>query len=145
MAEPDRYFYFAYGANLDRQAMQDRCPDSEPLCRAVLPDYRLVFRGVADIESADGSQVCGALYVITLSDLQRLDWFEGYPSLYRRQLVEVFDEQNESHQAIVYMMTSRRTYSPPFDGYLLVILSGCQQWGISEEYQDDILSLAQNT
>jgi hypothetical protein len=40
------------------------------------------------------SRVYGALSIITLPDLQRLDWFVVYQSLYQRRKVEVIDEQD---------------------------------------------------
>ncbi len=53
-----RHIYFAYGSNLNRAEMGIRCPDAEPLVPAELVDWRLTFRGVADIEPAGGRTVC---------------------------------------------------------------------------------------
>lgn len=134
--------YFAYGANLDLQGMQLRCPGCQPLGTAVLPDHRLVFRGVADIETAKGSEVHGALYEITDDHLRMLDRFEGYPRLYIRRQVQVVTDKDATTQATVYQMSRRDGYSPPFQDYLEVILSGCRQWGIPEEYIRTIIGAA---
>ena len=57
--------YFAYGSNLDPDVMRARCPAHRYLCRAILHDHVLVFRGrdpewggaVATVEHAPGSMV----------------------------------------------------------------------------------------
>ena len=134
--------YFAYGANLDLQGMQLRCPGCQPLGRGILPDHRLVFRGAADIEPIAGEQVYGALYEITPEHLNSLDRFESYPRLYNRKQVEITNENGETVTATVYQMTRRNSYSPPNAGYLGIILSGCRQWGIPEAYIRNIIKTA---
>ena len=64
--------YFAYGSNLSIRQMRRRCPGSEVVGRARLPDYRLGFTryatkrkgGVADIVPEPGAEVWGALYTV---------------------------------------------------------------------------------
>ena len=134
--------YFAYGANLNLSGMQLRCPGCQPLGTGILPDHRLVFRGVADIEPIPDEQVHGALYEITPEHLNSLDRFESYPRLYNRKQVEVVTENGEIVTAIVYQMTKRNGYSPPSAGYLGIILSGCRQWGIPEAYIRNVIKSA---
>ncbi len=140
----EKLIYFAYGANLDRNGMNARCPGNKPLCRAVLKDYRLVFRNVADIEEAENQQVQGALYEITLEHLKSLDRFEGYPRLYTRKTVNVIRECGSQIKAIVYQMTDRQYSAPPFEGYLNIILYGCQQWQFPENQIQQIIKQANN-
>ena len=135
--------YFAYGANLDRNGMDIRCPGNKPLCRAVLKNYRLIFRSFADIEEAVNHNVHGALYEITKEHLRSLDRFEGYPKLYIRKTVPVITEDGREVQAVVYQMTDRNHYSSPHRGYLNTILAGCQQWRLPEEYIQNIVTRAQ--
>ena len=42
--------YLAYGMNTNIDQMASRCPGSVSIGRVDIPDHRLVFRGVADIE-----------------------------------------------------------------------------------------------
>ena len=42
--------YFSYGSNLNVSQMASRCPNAIQLGSTYLPNWRLVFRGVADIE-----------------------------------------------------------------------------------------------
>jgi len=135
--------YFAYGANLNREGMENRCPGNKPLCRAVLKNYRLMFKSVADIEEAVNHNVHGALYEITKEHLRSLDRFEGYPRLYIRNTVPVITEDGREVNAVVYQMNDRNQYSRPYRGYLNTILSGCQQWQLPEEYIQYIVTRAQ--
>ena len=50
--------YLAYGSNLHRGQMKFRCPLAKPLGKVLVPDFRLVFRGVADIEEYKGGASC---------------------------------------------------------------------------------------
>ena len=77
--------YFAYGANTNNENMKYRCPLAINLGKLILPDYRLVFRGVADIEPYAGSSVQGVLWEITEDCEKSLDVYEGYPHLYRKE------------------------------------------------------------
>ena len=141
----EKLIYFAYGANLDRKGMDSRCPGNKPICRAVLKNYRLMFKSVADIEEAENLQVQGALYEITPEHLRSLDRFEGYPRLYTRKTVTVVGEDGSQIKAIVYQMTSRHQYSSPYQGYLNIILSGCLQWQFTERQIQQIIKQANNS
>ena len=134
--------YFAYGANLNLDGMNLRCPGNKPLCRAMLKDYRLMFKSVADIEEAVNHSVHGALYEITKEHLRSLDRFEGYPRLYIRKTVPVITDDGREMQAVVYQMTDRSQYSRPSQGYLLTILTGCRQWRLPMKYIQYIVTRA---
>ena len=138
----ENIIYFAYGANLDRNGMDIRCPGNKPLCRAVLKNYRLMFKSVADIEEAVNHSVHGALYEITKEHLRSLDRFEGYPRLYIRKTVPVITEDGREIKAVIYQMNNRNSYSTPYRGYLNIILSGCRQWQLPQRYIQYIVTRA---
>ena len=50
-------YIFAYGSNLDVLQMQSRCPESTPVGSAYFPNWKLVFRGVADIVPEEGAML----------------------------------------------------------------------------------------
>ena len=89
--------YFAYGSNLSRQQMKERCPDSRPLFPATLPNYKLVITGwsrkwmggTATILRSRGDKVRGGVYEVSEADLRKL---EKHEAGYTRQNVTVFDE-----------------------------------------------------
>ncbi len=126
-------YYFAYGSNLNRKQMQERCPDSKPLFTAVLPNYKLVFvgwsrkwrGGVASIKSFRGERVRGALYEVSEPCLQRLDRYEGD---YKRFKVTVVGEDKELIEAITYIKAGQLEETPPSKEYLAVIQQGLRDW-----------------
>jgi len=140
----DKILYFAYGANLDIRGMELRCPCLRRIGRAVLKNYRLMFKGVADIELAANHIVHGALYEITQEHLRLLDRFEGYPRFYIRKTLPVFTEEGKEVEAVVYMMNNCSQYSSPHRGYLNIILSGCRQWQLPQEHIRYIITRANN-
>ena len=79
---PDTFLYFAYGSNMNPEQIRRRIPEARAVGRATLKGWRLVERLYADIERSRGSRVEGVLYLVTKTELHRLDLYEGYPSVY---------------------------------------------------------------
>jgi gamma-glutamylcyclotransferase (GGCT)/AIG2-like uncharacterized protein YtfP len=131
-------YYFAYGSNLNKKQMLERCPDSKPRFVATLRNYKLVFvgwsrqwrGGVASIKPFRGERVLGALYELSDRDLRRLDSYEGYPGSYNRLKVTVFDEDGESVEAITYIKSEQAEEIQPSKEYLSIIQQGCRDWGL---------------
>ena len=129
MTEPR--LYFAYGSNLDLDGMASRCPDSEPVGVATLGGWALTFRGVADIEPRKGARTHGALWRMSARDLERLDAYEGYPGLYRRELVPV-RASGDAVRAITYVMNDDYL-GLPSPLYYRTIRRGYEQWDLPIE------------
>jgi len=133
-------YYFAYGPNLNRKQMLERCPDSKPRFFATLNNYKLVFvgwsrqwrGGVVSIKSFRGERVLGAVYEISEADLRRLDKYEGYPTNYNRIKVTVFSEDGEAIEAITYIKSGQLEETLPAKEYLAVIQQGYRDWGIAQ-------------
>lgn len=133
-------YYFAYGSNLNRKQMQERCPNSKPRFLATLHHYKLVFvgwsrqwrGGIASIKAARGERVLGGIYEISENDLRRLDKYEGYPSNYNRLKVTVFKENNEPTEAVTYIKSGQLEETEPSKEYLVLIQQGYRDWGITE-------------
>ena len=131
-------YYFAYGSNLNKKQMQERCPDSKPWLITTLPNYKLVFvgwsrqwrGGIASIKSFKGGKVLGAIYEISDRDLRRLDSYEGYPGNYNRLKVTVFSEDSEPIEAITYIKSGQLEETAPSKDYLAIVQQGCKDWGI---------------
>lgn len=105
--------YFAYGSNLDVAQMRARCPDAEPIGRAMLGGYRIAFAGtsrrwdgaaVATLLPARGRNVCGLLYKLSAESFSALDRFEGHPNVYSRVRVLVSDEKGRRRHALAYCL-----------------------------------------
>ena len=128
-------YYFAYGSNLNKKQMRERCPDSKPMFMARLPNYKLVFAGwsrqwrggVASIKPFRGERVTGALYEVSEQCLRRLDKYE---SGYNQLNVTVFDEDGDPMEAITYIKSQQSEETPPSKEYLTVIQQGYRDWRI---------------
>jgi gamma-glutamylcyclotransferase (GGCT)/AIG2-like uncharacterized protein YtfP len=137
MVSPNKItmYYFAYGSNLNKKQMLERCPDSKPKLVANLPHYKLVFvgwsrqwrGGVASIKPFRGERVTGAIYEVSEQCLRRLD---SYESSYNRLNVIVFSESNEPIEAVTYVKSGRVEETPPSKEYISVIQQGYRDWGI---------------
>ena len=118
--------YFAYGANLNINNMSHRCPKAKLVGNLDLPDWRLVFKGVADIESAPYNKVNGVLWDITEDCEASLDIFEGFPRLYRKEYFVVKMQDGTVADVMFYKM-NREGYALPSEGYFNTIKSGYEQ------------------
>jgi gamma-glutamylcyclotransferase len=84
--------YFAYGSNLWRDQMYQRCPDHTLVGAGCLTGYRWIItsRGYASIVKSPQDQVLGLVYQLSEADEQELDRFEGVQQgSYYKQLVTV--------------------------------------------------------
>ena len=129
-------YYFAYGSNLNRKQMGERCPDAKPCLIATLPNYKLVFvgwsrkwrGGVATLRRSSGGKVPGAIYEVAEQCLQRLDRYEEG---YTRFKVTVFGEIGDAVEAITYVKSGQPEETPPSKEYLAVIQQGYRDWDIT--------------
>ena len=128
--------YLAYGSNLNLEQMAYRCPDATVIGTAVLPAYRLVFRGgrhtgVATIEQERGSAVPVLLWEITKRCEQALDRYEGYPHLYRKEQLTV-DLDGQEVRSMAYVMNEGPPPAMPGAYYYATILHGYRDCGFDE-------------
>lgn len=126
-------YYFAYGSNLNKKQMIERCPDSKPMFTATVPNYKLVFvgwsrqwqGGVASIKSFRGDRVRGAIYQVSEQCLRQLDRYE---SGYNRFKITVLGEDSESLEAVTYIKVGQLEETPPSNEYLALIQQGLRDW-----------------
>lgn len=116
--------YFAYGSNLNLDQMVYRCPNARFMCKGILPDHKLIFKRVADIEQCTGRYVAGGLFQITPQCLRALDRYEGYPRVYTTKNIKVMTEEFGIVDAFVYIMTPNHEYAMPTDVYYDTIRNG---------------------
>lgn len=103
--------YIAYGSNLNLRQMSRRCPTAKPIGTGMLKDYQLTFRGVATIEKEIGAKTHVGVWEITPSDEMALDRYEGYPHLYRKEILSVTTKKGEV-EAMVYIMNAGQAMMP---------------------------------
>ena len=116
--------YFAYGSNLNVEQMSYRSPTATPLGSAYFPGWRLVFRGVADIEIGEPEDMLPVgIWEIGPEDEFALDRYEGVKhGLYRKVMI---------NGMLTYQM-NRSGYAYPDIGYFKTILRGYRDFGLDE-------------
>ena len=128
--------YIAYGSNLSVEQMAHRCPDATVVGMAAIQDWKLVFRGCATIEPAEGRVVPVLIWEISDRDERNLDRYEGFPSYYfkRDMTVTMTDLEGKNPQevtAMVYLMTDGHPLQRPWRGYLDTLAEGYQRFGFN--------------
>lgn len=129
--------YIAYGSNLNLPQMAFRCPTAKVVGASEIKDYELLFRGgrrssVATVEPLKGSSVPVLLWKLKERDLQALDRYEGYPSFYRKEVLDV-ELRGKTVSAMVYIMNDGHPFGSPSDYYLNTIMEGYQSAGFNTE------------
>jgi len=79
--------------------------------------------------------------MISPKDLEVLDRYEGYPTLYYRQEIKV-DARGTGEQVVMsYMMHQTYKISLPRAGYYDIIVEGYSNWGLPVEQLDKTIDL----
>lgn len=140
-------YYIAYGSNLNVDQMRFRCPDARIVGRAILKDYKLVFRVHATIEPDPGSVVPVLVWSISQRDEERLDMYEGFPKYYIKETMPVIVKPIKGGSpreisAMVYVMSIDRAIIPPTMTYYNTILDGYTRFGFNIGILNDAFSEA---
>ncbi len=125
--------YIAYGSNLNLAQMARRCPNSKVIGIGELKDYQLTFRRVATIEPQQGAVTPVGVWEITPADEKALDYYEGYPHLYRKETIKVVMHDGTELESMVYIMNSGEPQMP-YSGYYKVIEQGYNDVGLDVKY-----------
>lgn len=123
--------YIVYGSNLNLEQMRHRCPTAEVVGKSILHGWRLRFRGgahsaVATIERDKDFSVPVLVWQIQPMDELALDRYEGFPFLYRKEMLRLTVD-GKKVSAMVYIMNKvGRPYGMPSVGYYDTIFQGYQ-------------------
>lgn len=129
-------FYWAYGSNLNVEAMRRRCPAARQVKQMFVTDAALVFRGVADVTHRKGNMVPGGLWEITHKCEEVLDRYEGVNSRFylKRYLPVKF--KGKVRDCLFYQMRASNGVMPPSEYYLETIEQGYRDFGLDLAYLD---------
>jgi hypothetical protein len=126
--------YFAYGSNMNVNAMARRCPRSRALGLARLERHRLqVMReGWLTAVRDSSSAVHGVLWDLALSDVSGLDRYEGVPQGLYAKLMQPVVTERAPKQAIVYFGANAGpgTARP---AYIAEVLAAARSWPLPAE------------
>ena len=136
--------YFAYGSNMDRQAMALRCPRSSVIGPAVLRGHSLVIlpEGYASVVRNRTSVVYGLLWDLALCDVATLDAYENISGgLYKKIQQPVSLLSGGRAQALIYIGNSAGG-GVPKDAYLDRIVTQCERLNFPPAYINSVRNLA---
>lgn len=112
--------YFAYGSNLNKRVLRTWCPNARYVGKGFLDGWQLVFRKYLTIEKAEENDVPIGIWDIPDSEIAKLDEYEGYPDLYRKEEMEI-----AGMKGIIYIMNENMiSYLPPSLDYYQKCLLG---------------------
>jgi len=146
--------YFAFGSNLLREQLRNRCPDGQYLGVAKLPNYQVFFSGysqnekgaLASIHPLPGNYVWGAMYELSNEDFAKLDRIEGAnqsPPRNNKKLVQCITEDGQVIRAMTYVVRENRP-AKPSQAYLDKIVKGAKELELEDNYIESIKRIAQS-
>lgn len=94
-------YYIAYGSNLNKEEMKQRCKDAKFVSLARLENYTLTYRGnpgraYLTVDKKKGDFVRVAVWDVSENDNKSLDEYEDYPYLYDCFEEKALLEKNET-------------------------------------------------
>jgi len=120
--------------NTERLQEPGRAPSAKPLCRAKLPNKRLVCNkksrdcsGKANLIDNTEDTVWGVLYEIDSAELDKLDKAER---CYTRKRLDVITDQDSSVKAYVYVSSELTEDARPYDWYKELMVKGAREHGL---------------
>jgi len=121
--------YFAYGSNMDVEAMARRCSRAKALGLARLARHRLAVmrEGWLTATRDPNSDVHGVLWDVAFADMRALDQYEQLASgLYAKAIQPVIGEHG-AKQTLVYFGANAGPGVAPAD-YIAGVLAAARHW-----------------
>ncbi len=143
--------YFAYGSNMLRERLTERCPTARFVSIGALSDHALVFgkrstdgSGKCAVRHVPRSEVPGVLWEIADVDLAALDAFEGVGRGYVRIAVHVNTLTRNDVPAFSYHAVALDDALRPYDWYWALVVAGARQHGLPESYLTRLEAVARD-
>lgn len=146
-------WYFAYGSNLKRHMLKERIGEWKEEQRAILKGFTLSFAkgyrnhqtGYANIKECLGSEVEGAVYLISEDQFRKIDYYEGAAlGIYKRRVVGVVTEF-KLICAMTYDMNKEVCPLRPSADYLNLVIDGLRDHGYDESTIKKVEAIAAHT
>jgi hypothetical protein len=135
--------YFAYGSNMNVDAMARRCPRSKALGLARLERHRLAVmrEGWLTAVRDPSSAVQGVLWSLALSDIAALDRHEGLAQGLYAKLTQPVIAEHGPKQAIVYLGANAGP-GVARPAYIAEVLAAARSWRLPAEAVEALEQLA---
>ena len=137
--------YIAYGSNLNIEQMSWRCPTATIWGKGILKDWTLICRSMrgpayATIKKDAGSNVPVVVWEIDRRSEFSLDRYEGYPSFYHKEDIEVTMDNGEAITGMAYIMNQQAVPGIPSKSYVRTIMEGYLDNNLNLGYLECFLS-----
>jgi len=127
--------YFAYGSNMSKEQMNNRCPNHKYFGHGTLKGFRWIIteRGYANIIKSEADEVHGVVYKINEEDEASLDKSEGVlKGSYRKETLRIEIEKT-NYPCLVYIDPIEAEGSPK-EEYVSRINRGVSDAKLYPEY-----------
>jgi hypothetical protein len=128
--------YIAYGSNMCRMQMAERCPAARPLGVAALPGRRFLInrQGYATLVATPAERAYGLVWALDAEDEASLDRYENVAAgEYRKETVMLA----EFGEALIYVAADAMP-GKPLPDYLERILAAAAAAGLPPAYQAEL-------
>ena len=136
-------YYLAYGSNLNVAQMAYRCPQAVKVGSTILKGWELEFKTYLTIKPNPKKEVPLGVWKVNKRDERSLDIYEGYPTFYRKEFIEI-ELDGKKVQALVYIMNNVRGVQPPSSIYWNTCIQGYKDFGFNSKYLVEALGNSQN-
>lgn len=131
--------HFAYGSNMSRAPMRQRCPGAKEAGIAILRHHRFIIMtsGYASVIPTPGETVHGVLWRITPRDLAALNAYENVAGgLYRQAMLPVI-QSARTIAALVYLGNDTGE-GQPRPGYIEHVVDAAHEWNLPARYIESL-------
>lgn len=129
--------YVAYGSNLNKAQMKQRCPNATVMACGTACDTELIFNRVATLHEKEHSHTPVALWNMSDDDEKTMDKFEGFPHKYHKEQVTVRLDSGKKVIGVAYIMNDDKHQAVPTDEYFNRILRGYKDFGFDQKYVEE--------
>ncbi len=132
--------YFAYGSNMHREQMSQRCPGAQALGLAKLRNWRFIITsdGVASILHQPGKIVHGVLWELTLAHVRVLDRYEGVARGWYEKVHLPVQRQGGGARALIYVGTNKKEGRPIPQYHSDIVLPAARDWSLPLNYLTEL-------
>lgn len=136
--------YFAYGSNMDRRQMAQRCPAASLISTGWSSNYgyKIDGRGFATIVEQEKSRVWGVVWRLTEACEMALDRYEGVSKgIYGKEMITV-EAQSTPQSCLVYISAYRQALKTrpnlPNLGYQERIVAAAKEFDFPADYREEL-------
>lgn len=150
---PSSIYHFAYGINMNKSIIAERCNDARILAVAKLPGYRLVFSdysrvwdgGMEGVIREPGHDLWGLIYELNQMDRNRLDIMQDVrmdgTGTYFHYPARIVCEDGLSRIVLFYKKNIQGELACPSTELLNLIIGGAEEHSLPASYIEELKNI----